>query len=59
MMTKEQEKEQIKKRFDHYYYNCDDWSLGDIDFRLRLDFWEPVALTHDEACEYINQLVAE
>ena len=56
-MTKEQEKEEIKKRFDHYYYNCDDWSLGDIDFQLRLDFWEPVALTHDEACEYINQLV--
>lgn len=56
-MTKEQEKEFIKKRFDHYYYNCDDWSMDDIDFQLRLDFWEPKVLTHDEAREYINQLV--
>lgn len=55
-MTQEQEKELIKKRFDHYYYNCDDWSLDEIEFRLRLDFWQPKSMTQDECYNYIRTL---
>ena len=55
-MTKESEKELIKKRFDHYYYNCDNWSIGEIETQLRIDFWEPMTMTQKECFEYISEL---
>lgn len=56
-MTKEQEKELIKARFNHYYDNCDDWGMGDIEFQLRVDFRHPQAMTCDECYAYISELV--
>lgn len=55
-MTKEQEKELIKARFNHYYNNCDDWSMDDISFQLRVDFSAPKTMSRDECYAYISEL---
>ena len=56
VMTKEQEKELIKARFNHYYNNCDDWGMGDIEFQLRADFSSPKTMSRDECYTYISEL---
>ena len=58
-MTTQQEKEFIKSRFNHYYNNCDDWSIDEIESRLRMDFWESETMTQEECFNFIRTLMDE
>lgn len=38
------------------YDNCDDWSMDDIEFQLRVDFSSPKTMSRDECYAYISEL---
>lgn len=54
-MDKEEEKKLIETTYRRMTY-CDDWSIEDIEFHLRVQFMTPKALTEDEAYDYISEL---
>lgn len=49
---------EIEKNYWNLYFNCEDWSAGDVDFQLRLLYQcgDNVVLTMDEYCEVINTI---
>ena len=55
MITRNEVKE-IEDRFNHYFFNCDDWSIGDIEARLRLDFSGKTSMTEGELFRTIDQI---
>ena len=48
-----QEAERMERSYNSYYFNCDDWSIDDIYFKLKLTYNfphdpHPSILTDDE-----------
>lgn len=48
----------IEEKYWNFYFNCDDWSIEDIDFQLRIIYQseDDVVLTMDEYCKVIDTI---